>query len=152
MERKDLDYLEHRMCWAHRVPSCICLFHEVLTPVLVLGTCISIRAAFPHLGTLDIWGPDHSLWWGAVLCNPFPSCETTDVSQCCQMSPRGPDCPQLRSTALGSSHRDPSTEPKITLLMRHVATNLSPPGLCCTPVLKEGADHIAGFLGLVIEL
>ncbi|KAF3828002.1 hypothetical protein GH733_001237 [Mirounga leonina] len=25
-------------------------------------------------------------------------------------------------------------------------------GLRCTPILKEGADHIAGFLGLVIEL
>lgn len=29
---------------------------------------------------------------------------------------------------------------------------LSPPGLCCTLVLKEGAGHIAGFLGLVNEL
>lgn len=77
------------------VLSCAHLVHEMLTPSPVVVACISILRLrlFLNLGTVDILGPDHSVV-GAVLCTvgclliaPYPSCETTDVSSHCQMSP-----------------------------------------------------------------
>lgn len=90
LARKDLE------CWSTTcaghtwAPSRVCLFHEVLAPVLV-GAHVSILRLGQRFCTsvlLTFWS-QIILWGGGILCNPSPSCETTDVSRCCHTFPGG---------------------------------------------------------------